>query len=129
MHMAVCVGALQGSITGSAESVPAAATASAPAGAPKPGPQRCGTCSAAIQRHILVCSTCSTAFHLDCMATLWVSTAGSGGGGGGEAGGSRFGGVPESGRCPACGQQHTWMGMLQGMQTVGWGNKPRGRRG
>eukprot|EP00198_Chlamydomonas_reinhardtii_P003151 XP_001692487.1 predicted protein [Chlamydomonas reinhardtii] len=85
-------------------------------------------------RHMLYCATCASPFHLDCMAARWAATAvpaaadaavaWSAGGGGG---GSRFGGVPEQGSCPACGAAHTWMELLRGMQTVGWGNKS-GRR-
>ncbi|GFR44115.1 hypothetical protein Agub_g5277 [Astrephomene gubernaculifera] len=88
--------------------------------------QRCHICQVAIQRHILVCSTCGVYFHLDCLAAKWCSAEAASGGGQER---QRFGGVPEQGHCPACGTLHGWMTMLQGMQTVGWGNKPRGRRG
>lgn len=83
----------------------------------------CRICSIVIQRHSLVCSACSVAFHLDCLAARWSAT---------EAGttlGVRFGGVPEQGHCPSCGALHSWMGMLRGMNTIGWGNKRHGRRG
>jgi hypothetical protein len=40
--------------------------------------------------------------------------------------GGRFGGVPEHGRCPACGVQLSFMALLHSMKTVGWGNKARG---
>jgi hypothetical protein len=87
----------------------------------------CQICQVVIQRHILVCSACGVAFHLDCLAGRWSSTEAARSGGG--EGGDRFGGVPEQGHCAACGAAHSWMAMLRGMQTVGWGNKPRGRRG
>ncbi|GLC34412.1 hypothetical protein PLESTF_000530000 [Pleodorina starrii] len=103
----------------------AAATAAAGGGSAANARLPCQICQVVIQRHILVCSTCDVAFHLDCLAARWSSIGGAGGGGGGE----RFGGVPEQGHCPACGTLHSWMGMLRGMQTIGWGNKPRGRRG
>lgn len=118
---------------GAAAAAVEAATAAAAAVAAC-GKAPCALCSAVISRHMLYCATCASPFHLDCMAARWAATAvpaaadaavaWSAGGGGG---GSRFGGVPEQGSCPACGAAHTWMELLRGMQTVGWGNKS-GRR-
>ncbi|GIL82999.1 hypothetical protein Vretifemale_11676 [Volvox reticuliferus] len=82
----------------------------------------CQICQVVIQRHILVCSACGVAFHLDCLAARWSATETASISG-------RFGGAPEQGHCPACSTLHSWMAMLRGMQTIGWGNKSRGRRG
>jgi hypothetical protein len=93
-----------------------------------------------IVRHIMMCSACSSTYHLECLAEDWMLESASAGpaaaaavaaeaAGQGGGGVERFGGVPEEGLCPCCGHRHTWMGLLSSMQTIGWGNKPRRRKG
>ena len=103
------------------------------AGPPAPAPDKwlCGLCSRLVESHVMTCHGCDATFHVECLAANWraSSCAGAGSSAGATAADTAAAGVvPEQGRCPCCFYQLAWMGLLSGMKSVGWGNKPRKKR-
>ncbi|KAG2496297.1 hypothetical protein HYH03_005530 [Edaphochlamys debaryana] len=106
---------------------PAKGSRAAKAAAAQAAAPRCRVCSLAVLRHIMYCRHCEEHWHIDCLANEWCAMQAATGC---APVATRFGGVPETGRCPACAAEHTWIGLLKDMQTVGWeGRSGRRRKG
>jgi hypothetical protein len=77
---------------------------------------RCGCCSRAIDRFMLSCSSCAATFHIDCLAAALLDQQQDA-----ASASSSSSSMPVCGRCVCCGQQLSWLQLLEGMQPFGAG--------